>query len=80
MSKADNTYNWITLSNYMPRISGLYIITYENKSGRHTDVAIYDLNQNRWFWDEDEERIVSRKILAWQELPPPYRPEAEINN
>lgn len=79
MSKIDVRPHWILLSESIPRASGSYIITYENPSGLHTDAAIYNLEQNRWFWDEEEEHMVFRKILAWQELPAPYCPEAELN-
>ncbi len=71
---------WILLEEYLPESTGVYIITYENQSGFHTDVAIYDLDLNKWFWDEDEERAVTRKILAWQYLPEPYQANVDVNH
>lgn len=72
--------NWRLIENHIPEISGVYIITYKNTTGFHTDAAIYNSDEGRWFWDEDEMKMVPHEIVAWQELPLPYQPEVEREN
>ena len=66
---------WIPVAEGMPQKNCLYLITYENASGRHSDAAFYDPDPGAWFWDEEETQKVQRKILAWRPLPAPYQPK-----
>ena len=45
---------WIPVAEGMPQKNCLYLITYENASGRHSDAAFYDPDPGAWFWDEEE--------------------------
>lgn len=80
MNKVDMLTKWIPFTKGIPKVPGLYLVTYENRLGLHTDAAVYDPNLNKWFWDEDEERAVTRKILAWQYLPEPYQANVDVNH
>ena len=72
--------NWKLNKNHIPETSGVYIITYKNTTGLHTDAAIYDSVTSSWFWDEEMEINVPHEIVAWQEPPLPCQPEVEPEN
>lgn len=68
------------LTECIPENTGIYIVTYVNETGFHTDAAIYDSVTSSWFWDEEMEINVPHEIVAWQELPLPCQPEVEPEN
>lgn len=80
MSSLNVSRSWVLLTECIPENSGIYIVTYVNKKGLHTDAAIYDSVTSSWFWDEEMEINVPHEIVAWQELPLPYQPEVEPEN
>lgn len=80
MKNLEDSRNWNVLKEGTPKVQGVYVITYVNRTGYHTDVAEYNPVLGIWFWDEEEECRVFHKILAWQELPAPYLPEVDRRN
>lgn len=68
----DEGYNWIpyTAQN-IPKKEGFYLVTCDDK---RYPVRRMPFKNNMWHWDCG---IYDGKILAWQPLPEPYRPEEE---
>ena len=70
---------WNPVSKGVPAENRIYNITYESVGGqRHSDSAYYNIKKRTWYWDEDEENEVKRKIIAWSNLPAPYNPPYPI--
>lgn len=65
--------NWIPVEFNLPDQSKIYNITYEGKVGHYSDSAFFNEKNKSWYWDEAETKIVNDKVLAWAELPIPYR-------
>ena len=66
---------WTPVLKGAPAENKIYNITYESVDGRRrSDSAYYNTGKKTWYWDEDEEKEVKRKIIAWSSLPSPYDP------
>lgn len=71
--------NWISVSKEVPSESKIYNITYKSTSGRRrSDSAFYNSQKKIWYWDEEEEKEVTREIVAWASLPTPCNPPYPI--
>ena len=71
-SHMDEGFNWIpyTVEN-MPKKEGFYLVTCDDK---RYPVRRMPFKNNMWHWNCG---IYDGKILAWQPLPEPYKPEEE---
>lgn len=60
---------WISVAEMPPKRRGLYLCTAECEGERYVIVGHY----NGPGWTED---YAGQKVIAWQQLPEPYGPEA----
>ena len=73
-----NENKWIPCSERLPSDDRLYDITYQNHTGIHTGVAIFNTYNDRWYW-ECGTLICIEKVLAWAERikRAPYKPKED---
>ena len=74
---------WIPVSERLPEISGVYIVSRWFSDGEESAILVdanyYDgsgdwYNDNRINWGRD---LVTDRIVAWMPLPEPYEAESE---
>lgn len=65
---------WILCSERLPEEDGRYLTTVRYYNGLIKCFDLY-LSDEEWLIDEDDEEFSCGKVIAWQPLPEPYKPE-----
>ena len=69
---------WIPCSERLPTRNKYYDITYCTRTGMHTSQALFNTDDNSWYW-EPGIMICTDKVLAWVDSikRKPYQPKGE---
>ena len=65
---------WIPVSERLPEISGLYLVSTDRYGVWATRATMFDVGTNSWAKKGDKRATIN----AWMPLPDPYREDGEV--
>lgn len=77
--KALEAQEWIPCSEGLPLVGDTYIVTVEDKDGRHVDAADSHGDYIDGYWNTFNDWYEGQEVhvIAWMEKPKPYKAESE---
>lgn len=64
---------WIPVTDSLPKTDGRFMVTIKNRGKYRTEMRNFDYRTQTW----ESARYISENIVAWQQRPKPYCPNAK---